>query len=109
MSDSSNAFETYKKEIEGSRKEIIKLTKEVNGWKKRYEKVNAALVVSKQSEALVEDLKRKNAALEKLCRALRVSNASPASSQDGGGAACDPGDGAAAARSTESENTEPQV
>jgi len=53
-----------------SRKQIAKVSKESASWHKRYDKVNAALIVTKQNE---EDLKRKNAALEKLCRALRGS------------------------------------
>jgi len=87
LTESAAAFETYKKEIETSRKEIAKLSKESLGWKKRYDKVNAALVVSKQNEVKVSELMRKNTTLEKLCRALRQGNV--------GGGGADPADNSA--------------
>lgn len=85
LTDSSAAFDSYRKEIEQTRKELAKLTKEKATMQSRYNKVNAALVVAHQEKSAVEEALRvamaKTTALEGLCRALRQGQDTPSTTE----------------------------
>lgn len=86
LTDSSAAFDSYRKEIEQTRKELAKLTKEKATMQARYNKVNAALVVAHQEKSAVEEALRvamaKTTALEGLCRALRQGQNAPSATEE---------------------------
>jgi chromosome segregation ATPase len=117
LGDSSAAFDTYRKEIEQTRKELAKLTKERATWQTRHAKANAALIVAHQEKAGMEEALRaataKATALEGLCRALRSSSGAAQAAGPESGAAQAPDaattDDAAAAASAEKGTETPQA